>query len=75
MISSEDFAIWQAQPITQAVLKHVSEMRDELRDRWMAHSWTGGGSDPVVLAEARGGAAMANDILELKAEDLNEDKE
>jgi N-acetylglucosamine kinase-like BadF-type ATPase len=74
-ISSEDFAIWQAQPITQAVMKYFEARRDDLREGWLAHSWGAGNCDPVVLAEARGGAAMANDILELGAGDLNEDKE
>lgn len=75
MISSEDFAIWRANTITEAVFKWLAEARDGLQQRWVSHSWDGGDCDPVVLAQARGGAAMANDILELKADDLNEDKE
>jgi hypothetical protein len=74
-ISSEDFAIWQAQPITQAVMKYFEARRNDLREGWLAHSWDGGNCDPLLLAESRGLGAMCNEILELKADDLNEDKE
>lgn len=75
MISPDDFVIWKTHPITTAVLKWITEARDGLRDSWMAMSWETGDSDPVVLAQARGGASMANDILALEAKDLNEESD
>lgn len=75
MISTEDFAIWRAQPITEAVMKHLADLRDGMKDRWLSISWEGGNADPVALAEARAMAAMATEILELTADDLNEEQE
>ena len=72
MIDKEDFATWRANAVTQAVFKALTLTATEAKDRWMASSWHTGAVDERLLADLRARAEMAEDIVGLTIEELNE---
>ena len=72
MIDVEDFELWRAHPVTEAVVRALRKLADRNKQKWMEISWDGGGSDPLQLADLRARAESALDLAELTVEELNE---
>jgi hypothetical protein len=73
-IEKEDFDAWRDNPITQAVMKRVSAIAEEAKQHWLAISWEGGSADPLILADLRAKATIANDLVNLKHEDIDDEE-
>lgn len=50
----EDWKIWLEQPVTKWVLAQISEDAEAIRARFVAYTFEGQGSDPVMMANMRG---------------------
>lgn len=72
MIEPEDFAAWQASPVTEAVFRALRKIRDDAKAEWVAASWDAGNTDPVLLADLRARAQIVGDLAELTFEELKE---
>lgn len=70
MIEKEDFDSWLENPVTQAVFRALSMKAQEAKEKWVRSSWNEGQNDPLLLADLRARAEIAQDITELKHEDL-----
>lgn len=75
MISKEDFAAWKDNPITQAVMAWVKAHAAESKKEWDAKSWEQGNPDPVLLAELRARAQVAEDFAAVELSDIQEDSD
>ena len=72
MIDPEDFEQWRAHPVSEAVSKALVKLAERNKDKWMAVSWDGGVSDPVILADLKARYETARDLSELTVDELNE---
>lgn len=72
-ISREDFDLWLANPVTEAVRAAARQTVDEARQKWLALSWDGGQCDQVLLSELKGVAQIARDYAEFDWTDLPEE--
>jgi hypothetical protein len=72
-ISREDFDLWLANPVTEAVLTAVGQNAEDNRAQWVAMSWDGGDANPVALAEMRARAQTALDLSDFEFDDLPEE--
>jgi hypothetical protein len=52
-ISEDEFAVWKDDPVTQGVLETLALMAAAQKQAWLAASWDGGNTNPVLLAELR----------------------
>lgn len=68
----DDFEQWRAHPVTEAVSKALVMLAERNKQKWIDASWSGGQADPVVLAELKARAQMAQDLSELAFEELRE---
>lgn len=71
-IEPDDFAIWQASPITQALHKALRRIAAEAKQAWIAKTWEGGVCDERVLIDLRATETVALDICDLTLEELEE---
>jgi len=71
-IDKETFELWRAHPITEAMVKSLVMMAERNKAKWIEVSWGGGQADPLVLADLRARAEMAQDLSELTVDELNE---
>ena len=71
-ISAEDFELWRANPVTEAVLGVLMRLADASKDRWLQASWTApvAAVDPVLLTELRTRHQTYMDVVELTFEEL-----
>lgn len=72
MIDKEDFEQWRAHPITEAVNRALVKLAERNKAKWISVSWDGGQTDPVILADLRARAEIAQDLSELTIEEFNE---
>lgn len=70
MITEEDFSAWRDNSITQAVFRALMLKAAEAKARWLTNSWDQGQPDPLLLADLRARAQIAEDITELTHEEL-----
>lgn len=52
-VSEDEFTVWREDPVTQSILATLSLMAEAQKQGWLAASWDGGNTDPVMLAELR----------------------
>ncbi len=71
-IEPDDFEAWRAHPVTEAVSKALVMLAERNKQKWIDASWDGGNADPLVLAELKARAQMAQDLSELTLEELRE---
>jgi hypothetical protein len=72
MITREEFEAWRENPVTQRVFGIVGAMSAQSKAAWMAASWEQGRADPLVLADLRATARVADDLVGLAFEDIEE---
>ena len=72
MIDKEDFEQWRAHPVTEAMTRALVALAERNKVKWMEVSWGGGETSPLVLADLKARAEMAQDLSELTVEELNE---
>lgn len=72
-IAKDDFEMWQANPVTEAVARALVNMAAKNKQRWIDISWDGEKTDPVILAELKARAQTAEDLSELTFEQLIEE--
>jgi hypothetical protein len=72
MIEKDDFEAWRAHPITEAVSKALVLLAERNKQKWIDASWGGGIADPLVLADLKARAEMAQDLSELTFEELEQ---
>jgi len=71
-IDRENFEEWLAHPITEALLRCCDVWAEEAQASWVAASWHGGETSPVVLARMRERAVVLAEIRTIKAEQIEE---
>lgn len=52
-ITKDDYQIWKSHPITEWVLKAMSEAAMLNKAEWISRSWEGGEVDKLILTELR----------------------
>ena len=74
MIDRENFDEWLAHPVTEHVLKRVSELAEANKQKWIDESWGSGKCDPMMLIDLKARAEAAKDLSELKWEDIDDEQ-
>ena len=69
-IGKEDFELWRANPVTEAVNRALELIGTRNKNKWIELSWDGGDTDPIKLAELRARYEAAWDLSELTFEEL-----
>lgn len=72
MITKDEFELWQANPVTEAVHKALAKLEQQNKQKWMDVSWDGGNADPAKLVELKAWARASQDLRELTFEELEE---
>jgi hypothetical protein len=73
MIDKEDFELWLAHPITEAMVRALAKLAEKNKAKWMEISWEGGQADPMKLVELRARYEANRDLAELTVDQLNEE--
>ena len=71
-LEPDDFEQWRGHPVTEAVTKALRILAERNKQKWIDASWGGGQVDPIVLADLKARAEMAQDLSELTFEELSE---
>jgi len=71
MIDREDYEVWRAHPVTEAVVRALQMLAEANKQKWIEMSWEGGQSDQSALIELRTRYETAMDLAELTVEELN----
>lgn len=71
-IDRDSFEEWQANQITEAVLRVCVVWAEEAKAQWLRVSWDGEQPDPVILAKLRERAAVLEAIAALTVETIEE---
>lgn len=74
-ITEEDFKAWLESPTTQEVFRAMQALSERARESWIDASWKQGKCDPVLLADLRARAEVAEDISTLSYEDIEHELE
>lgn len=72
MITKDDFEMWRANPVTEAVNRALVMLAERNKAEWMRVSWDCGAADAVMLAQFKARYETANDLSELTFEQLEE---
>lgn len=72
-IDKDDFEAWQANPVTQTLMRKCEEWIETAKACWVQASWEGGNTDETFLAKLQGQALALRDIIGLSVEDLEEE--
>lgn len=75
MISKDDFAAWKENPITRTVLAWAKNHASDAKKEWDARAWGQGTADPVLLAELRARAQVADDFASVELSDIQEEED
>lgn len=82
-ISQQDLAEWRHHPVTKEIFQFLDRLVEQSKDRWCSVSWDGGAliQDQEALfqlaqdrAYLKGQVEAFKDIIDIKAEDLNEEE-
>lgn len=71
-IEKDDFEQWRDHPVTEQVFAAVRKLAERSKEKWVEFSWGGGNPDPLMLADLRARAEIANDLCELTFEEFEE---
>ncbi len=71
-IDQDSWEDWLGSPITEAFFRFCRVQAEEQKARWLAISWDGGQSDPLVLARLQERAITLEEVTNISKEDVEE---
>lgn len=71
MIDKDDFDLWLANPVTEAVFRMLKQEADGAKEQWVRMSWAGQ-IDQLTHQYLRARADTYNSVCELEFKDLEE---
>lgn len=71
-IAKDDFELWRGHPVTEAVTRALTLLAERNKQKWIEVSWGAGETTPLVLADLKARAEMAQDLSELTFEELED---
>jgi hypothetical protein len=72
-IDKDDFELWLAHPVTEAVLMRIKQIGDEAQAEWARMSWAGA-IDREAWQYLRGRSDLASDLSEMTFQKLETDE-